>query len=32
MKIYKVEALHEKYFEGETSIAEEKELLEYFST
>ena len=32
MELYKVEALLEKYFDGETSIAEEKELQEYFST
>ena len=32
MELYKVEALLEKYFEGETSIAEENELQEYFST
>lgn len=31
MELYKVEALLEKYFDGETSIAEEKELQEYFS-
>jgi hypothetical protein len=28
MELYKVEALLEKYFDGETSIAEEKELQE----
>jgi hypothetical protein len=32
MELYKVEALLEKYFDGETSIAEEKELQGYFST
>lgn len=32
MELYKVEALLEKYFDGETSIAEEKELQDYFST
>jgi hypothetical protein len=31
MELYKVEALLEKYFEGETSISEEKELQDYFS-
>jgi hypothetical protein len=32
MELYKVEALLEKYFDGETSIAEEKQLQDYFST
>jgi ATP adenylyltransferase/5',5'''-P-1,P-4-tetraphosphate phosphorylase II len=32
MELYKVEALLEKYFDGETSIAEERELQGYFST
>jgi hypothetical protein len=32
MELYKVEALLEKYFDGETSIAEEKELQDYFLT
>lgn len=32
MELYKVEALLEKYFDGETSIAEENELQDYFST
>jgi hypothetical protein len=31
MELYKVEALLEKYFDGETSIAEEKQLQDYFS-
>jgi hypothetical protein len=32
MELYKIEALLEKYFQGETSIAEEKELTNYFSS
>jgi uncharacterized protein (DUF427 family) len=32
MELYKVEILIEKYFQGETSIAEEKELRSYFSS
>ncbi|WP_268847474.1 hypothetical protein [Flavobacterium aestivum] len=32
MEFSKMEALLEKYFEGETSIAEENELKEYFSS
>lgn len=32
MELYKVETVLEKYFEGETSIAEEKELQDYFAT
>lgn len=32
MELYKVEVLLEKYFDGETSIAEEKQLQDYFST
>lgn len=32
MELYKVETVLEKYFEGETSIAEEKELQDYFVT
>ena len=32
MEFNKMEALLEKYFEGETSIAEEKELKDYFSS
>lgn len=30
MKIYKIELLLEKYFEGNTSVSEEKELKDYF--
>ncbi len=32
MELYKIEELLEKYFQGETSIAEEKELTNYFSS
>jgi hypothetical protein len=32
MELTKIEILIEKYFQGETSIAEEKELRSYFST
>ena len=32
MELYKIEELIEKYFQGETSIAEEKELTNYFSS
>lgn len=32
MELHKIETLLEKYFEGETSIAEEKELQNYFSS
>ena len=32
MELIKIEILIEKYFQGETSIAEEKELRSYFST
>ena len=32
MELYKIEQLLEKYFQGETSIAEEKELTNYFSS
>ena len=32
MEFNKMEALLEKYFEGETSIAEENELKDYFSS
>ncbi len=32
MELTKIELLLEKYFEGETSIAEEKELTNYFSS
>jgi hypothetical protein len=32
MELYKIEILIEKYFQGETSIAEEKELQNYFSS
>lgn len=32
MELYKIEELLEKYFQGETSIVEEKELTNYFSS
>ncbi|TDE07755.1 hypothetical protein [Flavobacterium sandaracinum] len=32
MELYKVETVLERYFEGETSIAEERELQDYFAT
>lgn len=32
MELYKIEELLEKYFQGETCIAEEKELTNYFSS
>jgi len=32
MELYKIETLLEKYFEGETTIAEENELKRYFSS
>lgn len=32
MELYNIEELLEKYFQGETSIAEEKELTNYFSS
>lgn len=32
MELHKIETLLEKYFEGETSIAEENQLQEYFSS
>ncbi|OAZ02864.1 hypothetical protein [Flavobacterium succinicans] len=32
MELYKIEELLEKYFQGESSIAEEKELTNYFSS
>ncbi|WP_300570582.1 hypothetical protein [Flavobacterium sp.] len=32
MELYKIDILIEKYFQGETSIAEEKELRSYFSS
>ncbi|HLA56976.1 MAG TPA: hypothetical protein VK623_12800 [Flavobacterium sp.] len=32
MELHKIELLLEKYFEGETSIAEENELKDYFSS
>ena len=32
MELYNIESLTEKYFRGETSIAEEKQLKDYFSS